>query len=158
MEIHPAIGFTICGIAIYLVWQFYKRKIQQINSMGVIPDIIPVSGFEVPVLANFTGLKSLPKQRAVSHNNAFPTLRLFENRIECSVLRKRSILLSEIEKVDISDTIGTRNLHIYVKGREDLFTSNLFKRRNLARVLKYLMDRGAPLTPGAKTFMSANAW
>lgn len=157
MEIHTVIGFTICGIVIYFVWQFYKRKIQQINSMGVIPNTIPASGFEVPVLANFTSLKRLPKRAAISYNNAFPALTLFENRIDCSVLAKRSILLSEIEKVDISDTIGTRNLHIYVKGREDLFTSNLLNRRNLARVLNYLKDRGAPLTPGAKTFMSANA-
>ncbi len=119
--------------------------------------VIPANGFEVPVLATFNGLKRLPRQISFSHNNLNPYLTLFEDRIECRVMLKKAILLSQIENVDIWDTFATRNLQIYVKGKEDLFTANLLNRMNLSRVLNFLVNRGVPLSSRAKVFLSVNS-
>ncbi len=156
-EIPVPLGFAIIAVVIFIVWQIYKRKINRINQMPDIPRVIPSNGFEVPVLATFKGLKKLPRQISVAYNNLNPYLTLFEDRIECRVLLQKAIFLSEIENVDIWDTIATRNLQIYVKGKEDLFTANLLNRMNLSRVLKFLLNRGVPLSSRAKTFLSVNS-
>jgi hypothetical protein len=81
MEIPIPIGLTIIGIVLFIVWQVYKRKIQRINEMPDIPQTLPANGFEVPVLAAFTGLKESPRQVTQSHNNITPSLTLFEDRL-----------------------------------------------------------------------------
>jgi len=125
--------------------------------MPDIPLTIPAKGFEVPILATFTGLKTLPRQIAFSHNNLNPSLTLFEDRLDCKVILKKSIPLAEIENVDIWDTFATRNLQVYVKDQKDLFSANLLNRRNLAQVLSFLENRGVPLSNCAKAFLSANS-
>jgi hypothetical protein len=156
-EIPTPIGFAIIAIVIFVVWQIYKRKIQRINQMPDIPPTVPEKGFEVPILATFSGSKTLPRQISFSHNNLNPSLTLFEDRLDCKVILKKSILFAEIENVDIWDTFATRNLQIYVRGKEDLFIANLLKRRNLEQVLGYLEKRGVPLGNRAKAFLSANS-
>lgn len=70
---------------------------------------------------------------------------------------KKAILFAEIEYIDIWDTVAAQNLQVYVRGREDLFTANLFSRRNLAQVLDFLLNRGVPLSARAQAFLSKNA-
>jgi len=82
---------------------------------------------------------------------------MFCDHRECRVLLKKAILLSQIENVDIWDTIATRNLQVYVKGQEDLLTANLFNRMNLSQVLNFLVNRGVPLSSRAKAFLSMNS-
>ena len=41
--------------------------------------------------------------------------------------------------------------------KEALFTANLLNRMNLSRVLKFLLNRGVPLSSRAKTFLSVNS-
>jgi hypothetical protein len=156
-EIPAPLAFAIIAIVIFIVWQIYGRKIKRINQMPEIPRVIPANGFEVPVLATFKGLKRLPRQISFAYNNLNPYLTLFEDRLECRVLLKNAILLSQIENVDIWDTIATRNLQVYVKGQEDLFTANLFNRMNLFQVLNFLVNRGVPLSSRAKAFLSMNS-
>jgi hypothetical protein len=124
--------------------------------MHDIPRVIPANGFEVPVLATFKGLKRLPRQISLAYNNLNPYLTLFEDRLECRVMLKRAIPLSQIENVDIWDTFATRNLQIYVKGKEDLLTANLLNRMNLSQVLNFFLNRGVPLSSRAKAFLSVN--
>jgi hypothetical protein len=157
IEIPAPLGFAIIAIVIFVVWQIYQRKIKRINQMPDIPRAIPVDGFEVPVLATFNGLKRLPRQISFAHNNLNPYLTLFEDRLECRVVLQKAIPIVEIENVDIWDTLATRNLQIYVKGKEDLFTANLFNRRNLSQVLNFLAKRGVLLSTRAKAFLSANS-
>ena len=156
-EIPAPVCFAIIAIVIFVVWQIYKRKIQRINQMPDIPPTIPEKGFEVPILATFTGSKTLPRQISTSHNNLNPSLTLFEDRLDCKVILKKSILFGEIENVDIWDTFATRNLQIYARGREDLFSANLLNRRNLAQVLRFLENRSVPLSNRSKAFLSANS-
>lgn len=153
VAIQVPLGFAIIAVVMFFVWQFYKRKIDRINQMGSIPQSIPTNGFEVPVLAAFTGLKRLPRQVSFAHNNINPSLTLYEYRLDCKVVLKKSILFSKIEKVDIWDTIATRNIQIYVRDREDLISANLLNRRNLAQVLTFLKDRNVPLSDRAKTYL-----
>ena len=154
-EIPVPLGFAIIAIVIFIVWQVFYRKIKRINQMPDIPKVIPANGFDVPVLATFKGLKRLPRQLSIAYNNLNPYLTLFEDRLECRVILKKTILLSEIENVDIWDTFATRNLQIYVKGKEDLLTTNLFNRMNLSQVLNFLANRGVPLSRRAKGFLLA---
>ncbi len=156
-EIPAPLSFAIIAIVIFVVWQIYKRKIRRINQMPDIPLTIPAEGFGVPILATFTGSKTLPRQISFSHNNLNPSLRLFKDRIDCKVVLKKSIFFAEIENVDIWDTFATRNLQIYVRDQEDLFSANLLNRRNLARVLGFLKKRGVPLSNRAKAFLAANS-
>lgn len=154
MEFKVVIGLTISAAALYFVWQFYKRKIERINALGPIPSAVPDYGFEVPILASFTGIRHLPRQTNVAYNNAFPSLTLYPDRLECRVLKNWSISYQEIESVDIWDTFLTRNITFYVHGREDTVTANLLKRRNLAGMLRFLHRRGVPLSARAQTFIS----
>ena len=142
---------------IFVVWLIYQRKIQRINQMPDVPQTIPFEGFEVPVLATFTGQRGLPRQLTKSHNNLNPSLILFEDRLECRVILQKAILLAEIENVDIWDTFATRNLQVYIKGKEDLFSANLFNRRNLAQVLSFLKNRSVLLSSRARDFLSTNS-
>ena len=153
MEIPFPIGMTIICIVLFLVWIFYQRKIQPIDAMPKIKNPIPNEGFEVPVLAAFTGIKRLPRQASHSHNNINPLLVLFEDRLECKVLLKRGILYHDVEKIDIWNTIGTRNLQVYVKGKEFIFTANLYRHKNLSKILSFLKIRGVPLTDRAESFL-----
>jgi hypothetical protein len=152
-EIPLPIGFAIIAIVIFIVWQIYQRKIKKINQMPDIPRTIPSNGFEVPVLATFTGLKSLPRHESVTYNNLNPYLTIFDDRIEFRVLLKDSILLAELEYIDIWETFATRNLQVYVKDEEDVFIANLFKKKNLSKVLDYFSKKGVPLSNRAKAFL-----
>lgn len=156
-EIPVQHGLAIIAVALFIVWKFYKRKVRLIEEMPDISDSISGQGHEVPVLATVTGLKSLPGHVAYSYNNPYPALTLYENRIECRVLVKKVIFLSEIEIADVMETFLTRNINIYVKNQEKLFTANLYGRRNLARFLGYLEKRGVPLSERAKAFKAKNA-
>ncbi|PLY00648.1 MAG: hypothetical protein C0624_11820 [Desulfuromonas sp.] len=153
MQIHVIIGLCICAAALYFVWQFYQRKIERINELGSIPSEIPKQGFEVPVLATFTGIRHLPRKTNVAYNNAFPTLTLYAERLECRVLKNWSITYEEIESVDVWDTFMTRNLTFYVRDREETVTANLLNRRNLSGMLGFLKNRGVPLSSKAKRFI-----
>ena len=155
-DIPAPLALAIIVVAIFVVWQIYRRKIQRIHQMADIPSTIPPEGFEVPLLATFTGAKTLPRQVSFSHNNLNPSLTLFEDRLDCRVVLKKSIFFAEIENVDIWDTFATRNLQIYVRDQADLFSANLLNRRNLARVLKFLKKRGVPLSNRADAFLAAN--
>jgi hypothetical protein len=157
MEIPAPLAILIIVIAIFVVWQIYQRKIQRINQMPDVPQTIPLKGFKVPVLATFTGQRGSPRQLSKSHNNLNPSLTLFEDRLECRVILKKAIHLVEIENVDIWDTFATRNLQVYVKGKKDLFSANLFNRRNLAQVLSFLKNRDVPLSNRARVFLSENS-
>jgi hypothetical protein len=157
MEIPIPLGLTIIAIALFVVWLIYQRKIQRINQMPDIPQTIPMEGFKVPVLATFTGQRGSPRQLFKSHNNLNPSLIIFEDRLECRVILRKAILLSEIENVDIWNSFATRSLQVYVKGKEDLFTANLFSRRNLAQVLGFLKNRGVLLSNHARDFLSPNS-
>jgi hypothetical protein len=157
MEIPVPLGLTIIAIVIFVVWLIYQRKIQRINQMPDIPQIIPSKDFQVPVLATFTGQRGLSSRLSKSHNNLNPSLILYEDRLECRVIMKKAILLAEIEKVDIRDTFATRNLEVYIKGKEDLFSANLYKRKNLAQVLRFLKNRGVLLSDRARNFLSKHA-
>lgn len=156
-EVPIPLGLTIIAAGIFVFWLIYNRKAQRINQMPDIPLTLPETGFEVPILATFTGLKRMPRWRSFAHNSLNPSLILYKDRLECKVLLKRSIRFAEIENIDIWDTVATRNLSVSVRGREDLFTANLLNRRNLAQVLSFLQQRGVPLSNRAKDFISANS-
>jgi hypothetical protein len=156
-EVPGFVALPVIVIALWVLWHVYSRRIQVIHSMPDIPSTLPADGFPVPVLATFTGVKGTPRQAHISHNNLNPFLVLHEDRIECRVLMKDEIPLARIEKIDIWDTVWTRNLQVYTRGRPEIFSANLLSRRNLAQVLGFLAARGVPLTDRATTFRQANA-
>jgi hypothetical protein len=143
-EVPIPLGLTIIAAGILAFWLILKSKVRRINQMPDIPMTLPESGFEVPVLATFTGLKRLPRQVSLAHDSLNPSLTLFEDRLECRVLLQKTIPLAEIENIKIWDTVATRNPDVYVRGRENLYTANLLNRRNLAQVLSFLQQRGYP--------------
>ena len=156
MDVPVPIVLAIIGTALFFVWQFYKKKVKRINDMPQIPKTLPRSGFEVPILVSFTGLKSQPRQTSKTYNNFNPSLILFEEHLKCRVISSQIINYIDIEKIDIWDTVGTRNLHVYVKNTESTFVANLLNRKNLSSILSFFKRKEVRLTSRAETYLKQN--
>ena len=118
LEIPMLIGLAIVAAGLYLFWILFRRKVTKINNMPDLPEVIGKNGFEVPVLATFKGLKKASRKTSYAHNSLIPELTLYNDRLECRVLREKSIPYSQIENIDIWDAIATRNLIVSVRDRE----------------------------------------
>ena len=156
MDLPVPIVLIIIGTALFFVWQFYKKKVQRINDMQPIPQTLPTKGFEVPIIVSFTGLKTQPRQTSQTYNNFNPSLILFEEHLKCRVISPQKIYYNDIEKIDIWDTVGTRNLHVYVKNKESTFVANLLNRKNLSHVLSFFKKKGVRLSSRSETYLKQN--
>ena len=120
-----------------------------------IPAKLDSNGFQVPLLASFTGIKQIPLV-AISHNNISPVLIIYEDSIKYKVIKKKSMPYSEIYEVNILDTIGTKNVQIVFKNSFFTFSGNLFDKDNLLEVLKFFKRKNVNLSPSAKKYLNRN--
>ena len=150
------LGFLITGGVLFALFLYYRRIVRRIIAMPQIPDALPPTGFEVPVFATFVQSKPKSARSFKSYNSMFPSMRIFEDRVECQVVRKRVVAYRDIEKVEILDAPLTRNLCLHVKNDGYVLMANLLNHRNLSRVLMFLKKRGLVLSQGAETFMATH--
>ena len=147
------LGFLIIGGVLFTLFLYYRRIVRRINAMPQIPDALPPTGFEVPVFATFAHSSPDAARSFKSYNSMFPSMRIFEDRVECQVVRKRILAYQDIERVDIQIAALTRNLRMHNRGDGSVLSANLLNHRNLSRVLMFFKQRGIDLSPDAEQFM-----
>jgi hypothetical protein len=120
-----------------------------------IPEKLDRNGFQVPLLASFTGIKRIPLV-ALSHNSLSPALTIYEDSLKYKVFKEKIVPYSEIYEVDILDTIGTKNVEIVFKNSFFTFSGNLFDKDNLLEVLKFFKRKNVNLSLSANRYLSRN--
>lgn len=119
-----------------------------------LPDPLPPDGVPIPILATFVGLRGVPLL-SLGHNSLRPIFRLYPDAIETRVYRKRRRPYSEIERVHVVTAPWTRNVEIDWRGSVLTFAANVRQEPWRRAVLRFLADRGAPLTPAARHLLPA---
>ena len=120
-----------------------------------IPEKLDGNGFQIPLLASFTGIKVIPLV-ALSHNSLSPALTVYEDSLKYKVLKEKVVPYSEIYEVDILDTVGTKNIRILFKNSPFTFSGNLFHKDNLLELLKFFKRRNLKLSPSANRYLGCN--
>jgi len=120
-----------------------------------IPDKLDRNGFQIPLLASFTGIKLIPLV-ALSHNSLSPALTIYEDSLKYKVLKEKVVPYSDIYEVDILDTVGTKNIRVVFKNSSFTFSGNLFHKDNLLELLKFFERKNVKLSPSAIRYLSCN--
>jgi hypothetical protein len=106
--------------------------------------------FEADLLAAFTGLSFMPKIYTLTHNNAVPVLRLYEELIEYrGGFRLKESDYSNISKVDIFTILFTKSICLYFKDTPRTFYGNFRRDSERVACLKIFMGKGCQLTEEA---------
>ena len=106
--------------------------------------------FEADLLAGFTGLSFMPKIYTLSHNNAAPVLRLYEEFIEYrGGFRLKKSDYVNIKKVDIFTILSTKSVCLYFENTPRTFYGNFRKDSERVDCLRVFMEKGCQLTEQA---------
>jgi hypothetical protein len=91
---------------------------------SIIPDPLPVAGFQVPLRVSFTGMKKV-RHLALFYNQIFPQLILYADGIEFRVFIKRKKSYSQVERIEALETFATHNVIIVWKDSAFAFVGNV---------------------------------
>lgn len=106
--------------------------------------------FEADLLAGFTGLSFMPKIYTLTHNNAVPVLRLYEESIEYrGGFRLKKSDYANIKKVDVFTIPFTKSICLYFENTPRTFYGNFRKDSERVDCLKIFMGKGCQLTEEA---------
>ncbi len=153
LQVLPFI-FPIIAIVVILVIVSFYSKIKKKTDLGInIPERVDESGYSIPLIASFLGIKKAPFGIALGHNSAFPLLVLFHDHIEYRVFSKKSKSYNEIEYVDIRESILTKNIVIAFKDSYFTFSANLMNKDNLIKLLHFFDKKGVFLKDSAKNIL-----
>ena len=146
---------TIVVVLIILGIIFYTHKrIAERSSTAMldrtVASVETTEDIEVPILASFLGVRWLSKIIGFAHNNANPRLILRQDSVEYKVFRTIERQYGEIEKVDVMETVGTKNVVFYFKNKQIIFSANIGNKIDLNYVLAYLKNKDVTLTPEAE--------
>ena len=144
------ICFLIAAIALFLVFRFYKRKVEKIKKTELDSRS---NEMQVPLLAGFLGIKFLPPLLGFAKNNINPQLNFLWDGIEYKLLTKKFKKYSDIAMVDILILAGTKNLIFKFFNSIFTFSGNLYSEDNLRSALGFLQKKNCPLSPRAKEFL-----
>lgn len=123
------------------------------DTVAAIPDPLPAEGWVVPLRAAFTGFKRFPLL-AIAHNNAHPHLALFDDRLECRVLRARSRPITVIESIDIVQARGTNNLRVLWRDSSWAFVANVRTEDLLRELVAFFHRKGVGLSDRAARLLA----
>ena len=163
--LHPMVVFGIIvsvlsfALFVFLVWHYWASiKSETAVGPSVLPSFsktIPAQGIAVPVVATFTGFKPIPVL-SLAHNSGLGSrLRLFEDKIEYFVLTNSTARLSDIEEVDVDETIATESAVISFRTSPFTFAANFYRKENLKAVLQYFKQRNVKLTQKAEKVLAS---
>ena len=117
-----------------------------------IAEPLPPEGVAVPLRATFVGVARVPLL-ALGKNNLSALLRLYENRLEFKVFRRRQRAYSEIRRVEVATLFLTRNVEIVWTDSPLTFAANIRGDDWRRAVLELLARKGAPLSPAARALI-----
>ncbi len=147
------LSFIIVGIIFVFVISTTKSKIRKVGSSElIIGDIIPQDGISVPVAAGFWGPNEI---MAIGHNNLNPLLILYPDQmILRTVFFKSTKKYSNIEKISITERLGTENINFYFSnGSKWVESLNLGSRDHLREIIKFFEQKGVSLSPEAQNLI-----
>ena len=102
---------------------------------------------EADLLAGFTGLSFMPKIYTLSHNNAAPVLRLYEEFIEYrGGFRLKKSDYANIKKIDVLTILSTKSVCLYFANTPRTFYGNFRKNSERVDCLKVFIEKGCQLT------------
>lgn len=142
------LNFIVIALVILIFWRLFLPK-PDIN----IPPLILSDGLKVPVMGSYYSarwLQKIYKLFTIVHNELYPSLKLFDDHFEYTVLYKKSRPYSDIEKVDASSKTLMRYLIFYFKNENQVVCLNLNSEHNLKEVLKYLKSKNLNLSEEAE--------
>jgi hypothetical protein len=113
-----------------------------------IPYPLPDEGFKIPLRAAFTGIKNVP-HLALTHSSISPKLTLYNTEIEYGVVRGSKKPYSDIERVEVFQTIATNNVIFIWQDSMFTFTANLRHEEHLPELLRFLQSRMVQLSGSA---------
>ena len=106
--------------------------------------------FEADLLASFTGISFMPKIYTLSHNNAAPVLRLYEESLEYrGGFRLKKSDYANIKKVDVFTILATKSICLYFKDTLRTFYGNFREDSDRVDCLRIFMGKGCRLTEEA---------
>jgi hypothetical protein len=114
----------------------------------IIPDPLPRGGFSIPLRASFLVFKGAPLL-GVAANNAAPGLVLFDDGVEFRVITRQRRRYEELERVDVRQKFGTRNIILHWRRSFFAFSGNLGAVPPLITLLRFFGGRGVELTKEA---------
>jgi hypothetical protein len=141
------INFLIILVIALLLFRIFKPK-----ANITIPPLILSDGLKVPLLGSYLStrwLQRISKMANLVHNELYPSLKLYADRFEYTVLYKKSRQYNEIEKLDASSRKLMRYLVFYFKNENQIVSLNLNSVHNLKEVLLFFQSKGIPLSPDA---------
>lgn len=149
---HWFIGIYIVAFAVWLMvgcffFFYYRRQHKQEIRIG------QDGAVTVPLTAAFSGLRYMPDWWAFGANNLNPKLVLSEAGIEYRVFFVRQKAYSEIEKVDATSSWKGNILFFYFRNSTWTFIANVGEKNKLEPVLKFLKQKGVPLTEQAESYL-----
>jgi hypothetical protein len=142
-----------CGLA-WLSRRLGRRGYERATVENISVD--STGAATIPVLATFTGVRSLPWWYAVAMNNAKPLLVIEPDGISFRVLQLRQRRYAEIDCVDVRQATGTVNLDFTFQGSLLTFSANLGAMPLAAHVLS-LLPASVPLSARARATKAHNA-
>lgn len=114
-----------------------------------LPEPLPEDGLEVKVRATFGGLRFLPRLFAFGKNNRNPSLKVFSDHLELKIMGTTSVDYDKIQVADGRVYGKTHNVTLTSKGKLGRPTANIRNRDDLVGLLRFLEQRGVPLTKKA---------
>lgn len=105
--------------------------------------------------ATFRGLRHVPIV-AISRNSLYPALEIDQTRLIITVIRRHSLVLADLEAVDVAWRLARQVTFIPRKGLWT-FSANFSGEAEGLAVVKALGEWGVPLTPQASRCLQANA-
>ncbi|HEX2929070.1 MAG TPA: hypothetical protein VHV54_05110 [Candidatus Binatia bacterium] len=118
-----------------------------------IPTPLPTEGYSISPRASFAVFKSFPLL-GIATNSLTPKLILFQDHIECRVLKTQRRHYEEIESVDALQTFGTQNVILFWRAGILAFSANLGKEELLIALLHFFRDRGNVLGDRARKILA----
>jgi hypothetical protein len=124
------------------------KKIISIENIKI-PKRLPMTGFDIPVLASFTGIGAL-KILCLSHNSLNPKFKITNSGIEYKVVFSKKKPYLSIRQVDFFDALMTKNLTFIFKDSIFSLGINLNNKNNIKQLLCFLKKKRIPLSERAQ--------
>ena len=121
-----------------------------------IPVPVPPEGLYVVLNWARTGIKGIPVFN-IAHNNWWQKLRLFEDFIETTVIFPSRSHISEIESIELSETIFN-NLSLRINWKDNLLTFDCApeNEEDTLDVIRYFQRKGVALNEMAQHIIELN--
>ncbi len=149
-----AVVFAVIAIGFAVVIFGIVARLQAARARTLQP--LPGGGVRVPVAAAFGAPKKFTLL-GYAHNTLNPRLELHPDHVLTRLLRTRRRSYDQIERVDVRNRFGGVDLLLDFDDSSLNFTASHLGAAAAAAALRWLADRGCPLTERARALLVGQA-